>query len=107
MTGSHKTRDKRCHISANLLRPAFIDCLEKNEISVDETGASLAQLEGPPIEEFEGTDAEREAEVGRRIENIQSVHGGCGGEVGLFNINHLGGHRYAGVMLVSACLEVG
>jgi (2Fe-2S) ferredoxin len=100
-SGSHKTRDKRCHIAAGVLRPALITCLEKNGIAVDETGASLGRLDGPPLEELEGTDAEREAEVGRRIETIDSVHGGHGGEVGLFNINHLGGHRYAGVMLVS------
>lgn len=70
-------------------------------MAVDEVGTSLAKLDGPPLEELEGTDAEREAEVGRRIENIDGVQGGEGGEVGIFNINHLGGHRYAGVMLVS------
>lgn len=99
--GSHKNRDKRCHIAAGLLRPALIGCLERNGVTVDEVGMSLARLDGPPLEELEGSEAEREAEVGRRIENIESVHGGQGGEVGVFNINHLGGHRYAGVMLVS------
>jgi (2Fe-2S) ferredoxin len=97
---SHKNRDKRCHIAAGLLRPALIGCLERNGVTVDEVGMSLARLDGPPLEELVGTDAEREAEVGRRIENIEGVHGGEGGEVGVFNINHLGGHRYAGVMLI-------
>lgn len=68
---------------------------------MDETGSSLTHLDGPPLEEVAGSAEERELEVGRRIEQIPGVHGGEGGEVGVFNINHLGGHRYAGVMLVS------
>lgn len=47
------------------------------------------------------SDEERNAEAARRLGEIESVGGGEGGEVGIFNINHLGGHRYAGVMLVS------
>jgi len=46
-------------------------------------------------------DEGRDAEAARRLTEIESVGGGEGGEVGIFNINHLGGHRYAGVMLVS------
>lgn len=104
-TGSHKTRDKRCYIASNALRPAFIDCFEKNNIAVDEVGKSLANLcERPALETLEGDNDEREEEVGRQIEAIEGVHGGPCGEVGLFNINHLGGHRYAGVLLVSFLL---
>ncbi|WWD17679.1 hypothetical protein CI109_102120 [Kwoniella shandongensis] len=97
---SHKRRDKRCHIAAPLLRAALHTCLEKHDITIDETGSSLSHLAGPPLEEVEGSEAEREAEVGKRIKSIDSVDGGDGGEVGIFNINHLGGHRYAGVMLI-------
>ncbi|ORX37377.1 Sucrase/ferredoxin-like-domain-containing protein [Kockovaella imperatae] len=97
---SHKRRDNRCHIAAPLLRSALITCLSKYDITVDETGSSLCGLNGPPLEELEGDEAAREAETQRRIDEIESVHGGEGGEVGIFNINHLGGHRYAGVMLV-------
>ncbi|TXT15934.1 hypothetical protein VHUM_00437 [Vanrija humicola] len=97
---SHKRRDKRCSIAAPLLRSALVTCLTKHGVHVDETGSSLAVPELGALEELEGTDAEREAEVGRRIANIEGVHGGEGGEVGIFNINHLGGHRYAGVMLI-------
>ncbi|KAL7419248.1 hypothetical protein Q5752_006085 [Cryptotrichosporon argae] len=97
---SHKRRDKRCHIAAPLLRAALHTCLEKHGIAVDEMGEALAALDGPPLEEVAGTDAEREAAVGKRIEAIEGVHGGPGGQVGIFDINHLGGHRYAGVMLI-------
>lgn len=99
--GSHKRRDKRCSIAAPLLRHAFLTSFEKYGITADETGQSLISLEGPALEALEGSDAEREAEVGRRIEAIEGVHGGEGGEIGVFNINHLGGHRYAGVCHVS------
>lgn len=55
------------------------------------------------LEELDMTDEERDAEAARRLSEIEAVGGGEGGEVGIFNINHLGGHRYAGVMLVSLC----
>jgi hypothetical protein len=100
--GSHKRRDKRCHIAAPLLRAAFHTVLEKYDISIDETGASLACPDGVALEELDMTDEERDAEAAKRLSEIESAGGGEGGEVGIFNINHLGGHRYAGVMLVSA-----
>jgi hypothetical protein len=99
--GSHKRRDKRCHIAAPLLRSALHTVLDQYDISIDETGSSLSNLSGPPLEAMTGTPAERESEVGKRIAEIEGAKGGNGGEVGIFNINHLGGHRYAGVMLVS------
>lgn len=58
-------------------------------------------MDGQAIEEIEGSEEDRRIEVERRRETIEGVDGGNGGEVGIFNINHLGGHRYAGVMLVS------
>ncbi|WVF70276.1 hypothetical protein IAT40_005065 [Kwoniella sp. CBS 6097] len=99
---SHKKRDKRCHIAAPLLRSALHTVLAQHDITIDEDGSSLAYLsdQGSPLEELQGDDFEREKEVGKRIEEIEGVHGGDGGQVGIFNINHLGGHRYAGVMIV-------
>ncbi|WWC58804.1 uncharacterized protein I303_101348 [Kwoniella dejecticola CBS 10117] len=97
---SHKKRDKRCHIAAPLLRSALHTVLQKHDIDIDEDGSSLTHLDGPPLEEISGSDSEREEEVGKRIGEIESVQGGEGGQVGIFNINHLGGHRYAGVMLI-------
>ncbi|WWC66194.1 uncharacterized protein I206_100095 [Kwoniella pini CBS 10737] len=97
---SHKKRDKRCHIAAPLLRSALHTVLQKHGVEIDEDGSSLSHLDGPPLEEMHGSDTERESEVGKRIGEIESVQGGEGGQVGIFNINHLGGHRYAGVMLI-------
>lgn len=60
---------------------------------MDESGASLCSPDGQALEDLEGSDAEREAVVGQRIAQIEGVKGGKGGQVGIFNINHLGGHR--------------
>lgn len=92
-SGSHKRRDKRCHIAAPLLRSALHTVLNKHNISIDETGSSLAHLDGPSLEDL--SDDERETERQKRMSGLKD------GQVGIFNINHLGGHRYAGVMLVS------
>lgn len=104
--GSHKRRDKRCHIAAPLLRSALISCLAKHDITVDETGGSLANLDEKSLESIDGTESERLAEAERQRKNIEGLTGGEGGEVGIFNINHLGGHRYAGVMLVSLVMTM-
>jgi hypothetical protein len=95
LIGSHKRRDKRCHIAAPLLRSALHVVLAKHHIAIDETGQSLAYL-GTPLEGV----VDRRAEIAKRKSVIEGVTGE-GGEIGIFNINHLGGHRYAGVMLVS------
>lgn len=84
-----------------MLRSALHTVLEKYDIAIDETGSSLACLEGDALEDIDGSDAERDEEAQTRIRDIEGISGGDGGEVGIFNINHLGGHRYAGVMLVS------
>lgn len=90
-TGSHKRRDKRCHIAAPLLRAAFHTVLEKHDITIDDTGSSLACLDETPLEDIDGTDVERDEEAFRRLRGIEGVSGGPGGEIGIFNINHLGG----------------
>jgi hypothetical protein len=96
--GSHKRRDKRCHIAAPLLRSALHTCLAAHSISVDETGSSLSHLDEQGLALEDSSSPSEEIESRKRA--IDSVEGGDGGEVGIFNINHLGGHRYAGVMLV-------
>jgi hypothetical protein len=45
---------------------------------------------------------EREEEREKRVRAIEGLEDESGnGEVGIFRISHLGGHRYAGVMIVS------
>ena len=57
--------------------------------------------DGDAVEDLAGSAEDRRAEIDRRKRAIEGVEGGNGGEVLIANINHLGGHRYAGVMLVS------
>ncbi|KAJ9115905.1 hypothetical protein QFC22_005048 [Naganishia vaughanmartiniae] len=100
---SHKRRDKRCHIAAPLLEKALCQSLEQHHVSVDLKGHSLSadHLEEvfPPLDQVP-TD-ELPSEVERRLRAIDAVDDEQGnGEVGIFRISHLGGHRYAGVMII-------
>ncbi|GAA5860367.1 hypothetical protein JCM8547_003478 [Rhodosporidiobolus lusitaniae] len=90
---SHKKRDKRCHISAPLLISQFHHHLEKHGLAVDERGDHIA--EGPSIEEWEGTVEEKEV---RLKETLQGVKGEP--TVGLFKVSHLGGHKFAGNVII-------
>lgn len=104
LLGSHKRRDKRCHIAAPLLEKALCQSLEEHHVSVDLKGNSLSadHLEEafPSLDQIP-TD-ELPSEVERRLRAIDAVDDEQGnGEVGIFRISHLGGHRYAGVMIVS------
>lgn len=56
---------------------------------VDERGDDLAH--GPPIEEWEGTEEEKEVRLRETLQGVKTD----GGSVGLFKISHIGGHRYA------------
>lgn len=85
----------------------MVHSLEQHQVSVDLKGDSLSAdhleeahpaLNGVPR-------AELEQEVEQRLRAIEAVDDQEGnGEVGIFRISHLGGHRYAGVMIVSLSL---
>jgi (2Fe-2S) ferredoxin len=104
MSGSHKTRDKRCHIAAPLLQDVITSTLALHDYTVDHKGSLLHDL--PAAEQLEKLDA---AGGDDAVENLlrKVAGGGVGGtkkegskEVGVFHISHLGGHRYSGVMIV-------
>lgn len=63
---------------------------------MDERGDDLAH--GPPIEEWEGSDAEKEMRLRETLQGVKTD----GGSVGLFKISHIGGHRYAVSLQTSA-----
>ncbi|KAJ9121387.1 hypothetical protein QFC24_004725 [Naganishia onofrii] len=105
---SHKRRDKRCHIAAPILEKALCQSLEEHHVSVDLKGNSLSadHLEEafPSLDQIP-TD-ELPSEVERRLRAIDAVDDEQGnGEVGIFRISHLGGHRYAGVMIIPAVVK--
>ncbi|KAG0664055.1 hypothetical protein C6P46_001916 [Rhodotorula mucilaginosa] len=68
--------------------------LERHGLHVDERGDDLAH--GPPIEEWEGSDAEKEMRLRETLQGVKTD----GGSVGLFKISHIGGHRYAGNVIL-------
>ncbi|GHJ88293.1 hypothetical protein NliqN6_4695 [Naganishia liquefaciens] len=100
---SHKRRDKRCHIAAPLLEKALIHSLEQHQVSIDLKGDSLSadhlEESHPPLDDVPRDDLQ--AEIEKRLRAIEAVDDEDGnGEVGIFRISHLGGHRYAGVMII-------
>ncbi|GAA5974421.1 hypothetical protein JCM11641_005273 [Rhodosporidiobolus odoratus] len=92
---SHRKRDKRCSISAPLLINQFHHHLAHHGFHVDERGDDLADAEA--IEEWEGTVDEKEQ---RLKETLQGVTKEDGARVGLFKVSHLGGHKFAGNIII-------
>ncbi|GAA5821872.1 hypothetical protein JCM3770_000627 [Rhodotorula araucariae] len=91
---SHRKRDKRCSIAAPMLISQFHHHLEKHGFHVDERGDDLTE-DLPPIEEWDGTPAEREQRLRETLQGVQRADE-VGARVGLFKVSHIGGHRYAG-----------
>ena len=82
----------------------MIHSLEQHQVSIDLKGDSLSadhlEESHPPLDDVPRDDLQ--AEIEKRLRAIEAVDDEDGnGEVGIFRISHLGGHRYAGVMIVS------
>ncbi|KAI5476930.1 sucrase/ferredoxin-like family protein [Pseudohyphozyma bogoriensis] len=90
---SHKKRDKRCHITAPLLINQLHHHLEANGLEGDERGDDVT--DGPAIEEWDAATREQKLE-----ESLKGVKVN-GGRVGIFKISHIGGHKYAGNMIIA------
>lgn len=98
LTGSHKTRDKRCHIAAPMLEEVITSTLSMHDYTVDIKGSALHDLSASEqLETLGGGEGEIEGLL-RRVAG--GKQGGGSKEVGVFKISHLGGHRYSGVMIV-------
>lgn len=67
--------------------------LEHHGLEVDERGDDCTS--GPPIEEWEG---DREAKLEEALKSTNVKTGG--GRVGIFKVSHIGGHRYAGNVII-------
>ncbi|KAM0752980.1 Sucraseferredoxin-like protein [Meredithblackwellia eburnea MCA 4105] len=89
---SHKKRDKKCHIAAPLLISQFHHHLELHGLEGDERGDDV--IDGPAIEEWDPDTRERRLE-----ESLKGVKKN-GNKVGIFKVSHIGGHRYAGNVIV-------
>jgi hypothetical protein len=105
LSGSHKRRDKRCHLAASVLADEFVRVCAELGWDVDERG----DFDYDPAEEDvdsaeQGHEATaREAEYREKLRGIDTSQGG--GRIGLFKVSHVGGHKFAGNVIV--CLPSG
>lgn len=84
---SHKRRDARCHISAKPLKDSFTRAAHRSGWEVDERGDEL-----PHPGSF--LELGRDEELRQRREASQSK------TLGLFSISHIGGHKFAGNVII-------
>ncbi|KAJ7283858.1 Sucrase/ferredoxin-like-domain-containing protein [Mycena rebaudengoi] len=89
---SHKRRDNRCAIAAPKLEHAFIKCLESRGWTADTQPEHIVE---PPLEQFEGTAAEREEHIMQELRALPAAK-----KVLILRNSHSGGHRYAGNCII-------
>jgi (2Fe-2S) ferredoxin len=82
---------------------ALVHQLEARDVTVDLKGESLSCADlsdaGPSLSSVDPSALASELDTRlRSISHVDDVTGG--GQVGIFRISHLGGHRYAGVMII-------
>lgn len=98
---SHKRRDNRCSIAAPLLAHQFHHHLSQHDLTVDTSGEDLES--GSPIEEWETEEKEKESSsvaIEEKLESILKETGKESDRVGVFKVSHIGGHRYAGNVVI-------
>ncbi|KDE06888.1 hypothetical protein MVLG_02776 [Microbotryum lychnidis-dioicae p1A1 Lamole] len=91
---SHKRRDKRCHIAAPLLINQFHHHLAEHDLEMDERGDSLGSSDERPLEAW--PLEERESKMDEALKGVRIGEG----RVGVFKCSHIGGHRYAGNVII-------
>ncbi|KAI0952178.1 hypothetical protein AcV7_008063 [Taiwanofungus camphoratus] len=96
---SHKRRDNRCAIVAPKLRQAFQTSLEREGWEVH-TQVEDPALSGAPLEEFQGSEDEKQAEVLRQLKSIAVENADQKRALVLYN-SHMGGHKFAGNVIIN------
>ncbi|SCV67976.1 BQ2448_97 [Microbotryum intermedium] len=91
---SHKRRDKRCHIAAPLLINQFYHHLSEHGLEMDERGDGLGSSDERPLEAW--LLEERESKMEEALKGVRIGEG----TVGVFKCSHIGGHRYAGNVII-------
>ena len=90
------TRITSNFIELTPLRTAFTKRLEAEGWQVDTDLEDLSAFE-KPLEEFPGSNEDREAEILRRLKSIgEDTHRAL-----ILKISHIGGHKFAGNVIVS------
>lgn len=120
--GSHKRRDNRCHIAAPKLEAgsspllyftaaqlidysvlaAFAHSLSNHNYDVHTQPEDPSHHAQPPLEDFDGSTEEQDAEIARRVELAADGElEGHGKKVLILRNSHIGGHKFAGNVIVS------
>ncbi|KAK4052226.1 hypothetical protein OIO90_004448 [Microbotryomycetes sp. JL221] len=94
---SHKRRDKRCHIAAPLLIDQFHRHLSQKDFEVDERGDDI---HCPTDDSIESWPADvRNDKFDDALRGVKT-NGTGASRVALWKISHIGGHRYAGNVII-------
>jgi len=105
MICSHKRRDNRCGISAPKLEHALTVELEREGWEVH-TQVEDPSAHGPPLEDFKGTDEEKDAEVERILKDLDPRTADHKRALIVRN-SHFGGHKFAGNLIIYTPQGVG
>ncbi|TIA96818.1 hypothetical protein E3P77_03273 [Wallemia ichthyophaga] len=114
---SHKSRDKKCAISAPIIEREMIKCIEAEGWSIDKRGDSIS-LDHKPVQLPQGgfsmsatpytspkikispEETDTTKDVNEISERLRDVNVEEGSTVGLFKVSHVGGHKFAGNVII-------
>ncbi|KAE8225398.1 hypothetical protein CF319_g1852 [Tilletia indica] len=103
---SHKKRDARCSIAASLLSSALRSHAEQAGWTVDERGddhdsstSTWGSLSSSPSKD-EGWEWRKMASEGKTPDHHGEDGEEGGGTLGIFQISHIGGHKYSGNVII-------
>ncbi|KAE8233100.1 hypothetical protein CF326_g1867 [Tilletia indica] len=103
---SHKKRDARCSIAASLLSSALRSHAEQAGWTVDERGddhdsttSTWGSLSSSPSKD-EGWEWRKMASEGKSPDHHGEDGEEGGGTLGIFQISHIGGHKYSGNVII-------
>ena len=96
LAGSHKRRDKRCHLSADPLINSLTHAIENlgQEWHVETRGDDESLFSSTSISPSSSTEESIAAELQALHRPEAEKH------IGIFKISHVGGHRYAGNVMI-------
>jgi hypothetical protein len=98
-TGSHKTRDKKCQIAADLMIPELKRAIEEEGWQYDEHGDLIDDGE-TSMEQWPKSEEERHDQFEERLRSAARSD-----VIGIFKCSHIGGHRYAGATGILSCMQ--
>ncbi|KAI0320693.1 Sucrase/ferredoxin-like-domain-containing protein [Amylostereum chailletii] len=91
---SHRRRDVRCAVVAPKLEHAFTHALHREGWDVH---TQMDDPEGPSLEEFNYEEEDKEAEMLRRLQEVDEH---LPKRALILKTSHIGGHKYAGNVII-------